>query len=152
MTSTAVGSRARAPTTAPDSTSWISSVYTVVRVGRTRTRLAAQCKVPPTPRETDKLPMYHDAVGDVNGQHAFVVHGGLQGGIGGGPATFKLQQDGHDMDGTPNPLAKFRVEYVERPGFGRSPSRGVEDMLRDSAWIADHLFSESDPKHLMGHS
>lgn len=38
---------------------------------------------------------------------------------------------------------------VERPGFGRSPSHGVDDMEADARWIADMLGGGA---HLIGHS
>ncbi len=31
------------------------------------------------------------------------------------------------------------MEIVDRPGFGQSPTRGVDDMEADSVWIADKL-------------
>ena len=38
---------------------------------------------------------------------------------------------------------------VERPGFGQSPTCGVDDMAADAVWIAVML---GDGAHLIGHS
>ncbi len=70
-----------------------------------------------------------------------IVHGGVQGGLGGGPATFDKQRVLADRG--------WRLKMVERPGFGDSPSRGVDDMEGDAEWIADML---EDGAHLVGHS
>ena len=107
-----------------------------------RTALLAQC--PPVSRmpedEASKLPINVLRYGDI-GPEVLVVHGGVQGGLGGGPVTFNRQRD----------LASqgWRLNFVERPGFGSSPSRGVDDMLADAVWIAEML---GDGAHLVGHS
>ena len=75
------------------------------------------------------------------GPVVIVVHGGVQGGLGGGPVTFGKQKV----------LAErgWRLRLVERPGFGQSASRGVDDMEADAEWIAEML---GDGSHLVGHS
>ena len=76
-----------------------------------------------------------------SGSTVLVVHGGVQGGLGGGPATFDEQRV----------LAErgWLLRLVERPGFGKSASRGVDDMEADAEWIAEMI---SDGTHLVGHS
>lgn len=68
-------------------------------------------------------------------------HGGVQGGLGGGPSTFSKQEA----------LAQrgWRLRLVDRPGFGQSPSRGMDDMEADAVWIADMLGGGAN---LIGHS
>ena len=104
--------------------------------------LVAQCPAPFTLSEEDgaKLPIHTDRAGSA-GPLVLIIHGGVQGGAGGGPATFVKQKA----------LAEhgWQVAIVERPGFGQSPSRGVDDMERDAVWIADML---GDGAHLIGHS
>ena len=108
-----------------------------------REALLAQCP-PPPPRmpEADaaKLPI-HVAEWGTAGPEVLIVHGGVQGGLGGGPSTFARQE----------PLARrgWRLRLVDRPGFGQSPSRGVDDMEADAVWIADML---GDGANLIGHS
>lgn len=66
---------------------------------------------------------------------------GEQENIGGGTATFLKQRA----------LAKagWSLSFIERPGFGLSPSWGVDDMQRDAGWIS----SEFEPlAHVNGHS
>ena len=104
--------------------------------------LVAQCPKPPeiSDEEADKLPIHVTHWGSA-GPRVLVIHGGVQGGAGGGPATFAKQE----------PLGEenFRVEVVDRPGFGGSPTRGLDDMERDSVWIAKMLGSGAN---LIGHS
>ncbi len=108
-----------------------------------REALLSQCPAPP-PRvseaEAAKLPIHVTHWGD-SGPEVLIVHGGVQGGLGGGPSTFANQQA----------LAGkgWRLQVVDRPGFGQSPSRGVDDMEADSVWIADMLGSGA---FLIGHS
>ena len=90
--------------------------------------------------EAAHLPIHVTCWGET-GPRVLVVHGGVQGGLGGGPATFARQQ-ALGAQG-------WRVEVVDRPGFGGSPTRGVDDMERDAVWIADRL---GEGAHLMGHS
>ena len=104
--------------------------------------LLAQC---PQPAQLDdaeaaKLPIHVTRWGTA-GPRVLIIHGGVQGGAGGGPATFAKQEEwGHEG---------WRVEVVDRPGFGQSPTHGVDDMERDSVWIADML---GDGANLIGHS
>ena len=107
-----------------------------------RDALIAQCPVVPDVAEAEAahLPIHVTRWGET-GPRVLVVHGGVQGGLGGGPATFARQQ-ALGAQG-------WRVEVVDRPGFGESPSRGVDDMERDAVWIADRL---GEGAHLMGHS
>jgi len=129
----------------------IGSLLTLVRVGRNRAKLAKLCRAPPTPPNADALPVNVQMVGPADGVPVLIVHGGLQGGIGGGPLTFQRQHALAELGG-------FRISMLERPGFGQSPSRGREDMVRDSVWIADK-FLASPPGtgaggkvHVLGHS
>ena len=104
--------------------------------------LAAQCPLPLVITEADalKLPIHAERFG-ASGPLVVIIHGGVQGGIGGGPATFAKQNALADLG--------WQVAIVDRPGFGQSPSRGVDDMVADAAWIAGML---GDRAHLIGHS
>ena len=104
--------------------------------------LIAQCPiVPDVPAaEAAQMPIHVTRWG-ATGPRVLIIHGGVQGGLGGGPATFARQE--------PLGAQGWRIEVVDRPGFGGSPSRGVDDMARDAVWIADRL---GDGAHLMGHS
>lgn len=107
-----------------------------------RAALLAQC--PPAPSLSDAeaagLPIHVERFG-TTGAPLLIVHGGMQGGVGGGPATFARQQA----------LAErgWQVAVVDRPGFGQSPSRGVDDMAAEAAWIAGMLDGDVS---LLGHS
>ena len=108
-----------------------------------RAALLAQC--PPAPprlskAEAAKLPIHVTEWG-TTGPEVLIVHGGVQGGLGGGPSTFAKQEA----------LAQrgWRLRLVDRPGFGQSPSRGVDDMEADAVWIANML---GDGANLIGHS
>ena len=108
-----------------------------------RSALLTQCPPPPAPlsdADIATLPIHVTEWGAA-GPPVLIVHGGVQGGLGGGPSTFSRQEA----------LARqgWRLRLVDRPGFGRSPSRGVDDMEADARWIADML---GDGGHLMGHS
>lgn len=111
-------------------------------MARHRAALIAQC--PPLPDISDadaaKLPIHVTRWG-TDGPRVVLIHGGVQGRLGGGPDTYDKQQ-ALGMDG-------WRVERVERPGFGQSPTRGPDDMEREAIWIADML---GDGAHLVGHS
>ena len=67
--------------------------------------------------------------------------GGVQTGAGGGPLSFVKQRTLVERG--------WRLALVDRPGFGQSPSRGVDDMMADAVWIADLL---GDGAHVIGHS
>ena len=109
-------------------------------IGEINPSLLAQCPPVPVPADADSLPVHVTEWGDA-GPAVLFVHGGVQGGIGGGPANFKGQQ----------PLAArgWRLKLIARPGFGESPSRGPDDMEADAILIAGML---SEPTHLIGHS
>ena len=104
--------------------------------------LLAQCSAPPTltPEQASRLPIHITEWG-TTGPSVLIIHGGVQGGLGGGPATFAKQEAlGHQG---------WRVRLADRPGFGSSPSRGPDDMVADSVWISKEL---GDSSHLIGHS
>ncbi len=105
-------------------------------------KLSGMC--PPVSRmpeaEASKLPVDVTRWG-TTGPKVLIVHGGVQGGLGGGPSNFAGQKVLGDQG--------WQLEVVDRPGFGKSPSRGVDDMNADSIWIADMLGSGAN---LMGHS
>ncbi len=107
-------------------------------VAQRRAALLAQCQ--PAPAAAGDGPINVVELGD-DGPSVIFVHGGVQGGLGGGPDTFDGQHALADKG--------WRLRFVERPGFGQSPSRGVDDMDADAAWIADML---GDGAHLVGHS
>ena len=111
-------------------------------MAKRREALLAQCPPPPSVPEADAttLPIHVTTWGSA-GPAVLIVHGGVQGGLGGGPKTF-ARQEALTQKG-------WKVEVVDRPGFGQSPSRGVDDMERDSRWIADEL---GDGANLIGHS
>ena len=102
--------------------------------------LAAQCPVVASVPEASKLPIHCERFG-ASGPQIVIIHGGVQGGIGGGPATFAKQQALADRG--------WQVALAARPGFGGSPSRGVDDMAADAVWISDML---GDGANLIGHS
>ncbi len=107
-----------------------------------RAELLGQCPAPSFVSEADttQLPVEVRRAGDC-GPLILIVHGGVQGGAGGGPDTFAGQMA----------LAErgYRVALFVRPGFGKSASRGVDDMERDADLITDLM--EQDV-HLIGHS
>jgi pimeloyl-ACP methyl ester carboxylesterase len=76
-----------------------------------------------------------------SGPDVVMVHGGAQGGPAGGEHQFAAQR----------PLAEQGWELVlpDRPGHGRSPSRGAEDLELEAEWVAELL---GDGAHLVGHS
>lgn len=107
-----------------------------------RAALLTQCSPVEAPSEAEaaKLPIHVTKWG-TSGPAVLVIHGGVQGGLGGGPSTFAKQEA----------LAQqgWQLTVVDRPGFGQSPSRGPDDMLADSAWIADMLGGGT---HVLAHS
>lgn len=96
-----------------------------------RKTLLAQCP-PPAPRvpenEEARYPIHVDQWGG-SGPEVLLIHGGVQGRIGGGPKTFDRQQALVNMG--------WSVERVSRPGFGESPSRGPDDMQPDARALAE---------------
>ncbi len=113
-------------------------VAMMAAVAERRTALLAQCSAPPAATTEGLINIVELGT---SGSTVIFVHGGVQGGLGGGPETFNEQKA----------LANkgWRLRLVERPGFGASPSRGVDDMDADAEWIADLL---GDGAHLVGHS
>ena len=109
---------------------------------RRRAALIAQCPALPAldPAQADALPINVVRWG-TEGPRVLIIHGGVQGRLGGGPDTFVKQQVWASEG--------FRVELVQRPGFGQSPTRGVDDMDREAVWIAGML---GDGANLIGHS
>ena len=112
-------------------------------VGQRRDALLAQCPPPPPTLSAEEIAARPINVVELgtSGPTVLIVHGGIQGGLGGGPATFDEQKV----------LAErgWRLRLVERPGFGESASRGVDDMEADAEWIGEML---GDGAHLVGHS
>jgi pimeloyl-ACP methyl ester carboxylesterase len=120
----------------------IRFLVTAARLPRHRAALTAMCAAPPAiPPDVAKTFPIHIAEWGEIGPRVLLIHGGVQGGLGGGPETFREQAV----------LAKrgWRVLVADRPGFGRSPSRGPDDMAADSEWVAAHV---GDGAHLIGHS
>ncbi|NIJ09495.1 pimeloyl-ACP methyl ester carboxylesterase [Sphingomonas vulcanisoli] len=112
-------------------------------IAERRSALIAQCPAPPPTPSAEELranPIRIIEVG-TSGPSAIFIHGGVQGGLGGGPGTFDRQRV----------LAEkgWRLRLIERPGFGQSPSRGVDDMEAEAEWIAEML---GEGSHLIGHS
>ena len=123
---------AEVPAAAPD----------MAELGRHRAALIAQCPALPAldPARAGALPI-HVVRWGTEGPRVLIIHGGVQGRLGGGPDTF-VKQQAWASEG-------FQVELVQRPGFGQSPTRGVDDMDREAVWIADML---GDGANLIGHS
>lgn len=107
-------------------------------IGERRAALLAQCPHAPAATRDGRINVVE--CGD-HGPTVLFIHGGVQGGLGGGPETFDAQRVLADKG--------WRLRLVERPGFGASASRGVDDMDADAEWIADML---GDGAHLVGHS
>lgn len=109
-------------------------------LGEINPALLAQCPAVVTPPGAANLPVHVTEWGE-EGPSVFFVHGGVQGGIGGGPDNYQGQR----------PLAArgWALKLIDRPGFGESPSRGPDDMVADAALIAERLGAGS---HLVGHS
>ena len=105
-----------------------------------RAALVAQCRPAGTPADSATLPI-HETNWGAAGPHVLLVHGGVQGNLGGGPASFYKQE--------PLGAMGWRVTLFDRPGFGSSPSRGVDDQLADSVWLAAKF---GDSAHVIAHS
>jgi pimeloyl-ACP methyl ester carboxylesterase len=69
-----------------------------------------------------------------------LIHGGVQGNLGGGPSTFAKQQALTQKG--------WQLILPDRPGFGKSRSRGPDEMEADAVWISEML----DDVVLGGHS
>ena len=102
--------------------------------------LLAQCPPATIPADAASLPINVLHWGKT-GVPVLIIHGGVQGGLGGGPSTFAKQEALTEQG--------WQLNLVERPGFGQSPSRGPEDMQSDAVWIAD-MFGNGT--NLIGHS
>lgn len=109
-------------------------------LGAPNPALMAQCPDFPPPANADSLPIAITEWG-TSGTPVLMVHGGVQGGIGGGPVNFRTQKRLADKG--------WRLRLMDRPGFGDSPSRGADDMTADAEVIAGHL---GEGSHLVGHS
>ncbi len=105
-----------------------------------RAALVAQCRMMAIPPNAQDLPI-HVTFWGATGPKVLLIHGGAQGNIGGGPATFVHQEALSKMG--------WRVERVDRPGFGESPFRGPDNMDTDAVFIANML---GDGANLIGHS
>jgi pimeloyl-ACP methyl ester carboxylesterase len=107
-------------------------------IGQRQAALLSQCQPLPDADGSDRS--INVVKLGTTGPTVLFIHG-VQGGLGGGPATF----DGQKV------LAEqgWQLRLVERPGFGQSPSRGADDMVADAEWIANML---GDGAHLVGHS
>jgi pimeloyl-ACP methyl ester carboxylesterase len=103
-------------------------------------KLLEQCAPQPRPADAENLPIHVTTWGE-GGEPVLIVHGGVQGGLGGGPSTFSRQKALADHG--------WLLRLVDRPGFGASPTRGPDDMEADAPWIAELL---GDGAHLIGHS
>lgn len=114
----------------------------MAELGKHRAALVAQCPATPAldTAQADALPI-HVVHWGTEGPRVVIIHGGVQGRLGGGPDTFAKQQ-AWGSEG-------FQVELVQRPGFGQSPTRGVDDMDREASWIAGML---GNGANLIGHS
>lgn len=113
---------------------------TTTELAAANARLIAQCADMPTPANATELPV-HITTWGTKGPTVFFVHGGVQGGLGGGPETFAEQRQLADEG--------WQLKLIDRPGFGKSPSRGPDDMNADAKLIADSL---GNGAHLIGHS
>jgi pimeloyl-ACP methyl ester carboxylesterase len=76
-----------------------------------------------------------------SGPKILLIHGGVQGGIGGGPVNYINQRELADKG--------YQLRVADRPGFGESPSRGWDSQTADAIWIAEEL---GEAAHLVGHS
>ncbi len=111
-----------------------------VAVARAQAALVAQCPPWPTPGPAETPPIHVTHWGDA-GPVVLLIHGGVQGDVGGGPSSFARQR----------PLSQqgFQLLLPDRPGFGQSPTRGPDNMENESVWIAGML---GNGVNLVGHS
>jgi pimeloyl-ACP methyl ester carboxylesterase len=128
---------------------WLSANYNdtfrgiklAIRLPSHREALVAQC--PPVHALSNEdalaLPINLTHWGQSNSRMV-IIHGGVQGNLGGGPTTFAKQEA----------LAQqgWHLILPDRPGFGKSPSRGPDNMEADAIWISNLL----DGVVLVGHS
>ena len=111
-----------------------------VAVSRAQAALIAQCPSWPTPAAAFTLPINVTRWGNA-GPLVLLIHGGVQGDVGGGPSSFAKQK--------PISQEGFQLLLPDRPGFGLSPSRGPDNMENESVWIAGML---GNGVNLIGHS
>jgi len=113
-----------------------------LRLPRHQAALAAMCSVPAQiPTELAAAIPIHMTTWGSTGPKVLLMHGGVQGGLGGGPATFR-KQDALAQRG-------LQLRVADRPGFGQTPTRGPDDMQADAVWASAEL---GDGTHLIGHS
>ena len=119
----------------------LRGIKLALRLPRRREALLSQCPVMPAPSgvDVDLLPINLTHWGQ-SGSRMVIIHGGVQGNLGGGPSTFAKQQTLSTQG--------WQLILPDRPGFGKSPSRGPDDMEADAVWISDML----DDVVLVGHS
>lgn len=95
---------------------------------------------------TSRLDGIHVTRWGDTGPVALMIHGGPQGGPAGGADQWAAQR----------PLVQRgrRLVVPDRPGHGRSPSRGPEDMEIDAVWAGELLagLAGGGPVHVVGHS
>ena len=119
----------------------LRGIKLAIRLPSHREALVAQC--PPVQtlsnEEAAALPINLTRWGQSNSRMV-IIHGGVQGNFGGGPATF-VKQEALAQQG-------WHLILPDRPGFGKSPTRGPDDMEADAVWISNLL----DGVVLVGHS
>jgi pimeloyl-ACP methyl ester carboxylesterase len=119
----------------------LRGIKLALRLPGHREALLSQCPAMPAPSgvEVDKLPINLTHWGQ-SGSRMVIIHGGVQGNLGGGPSTFAKQQVLSEQG--------WQLILPDRPGFGKSLSRGPDDMEADAVWISEML----DDVVLVGHS
>jgi pimeloyl-ACP methyl ester carboxylesterase len=119
----------------------LRGIKIALRMPRHREALLSQCPAMPVTSgvEIASLPIHLTRWGH-SGSRVVIIHGGVQGNLGGGPNTFVKQQVLSEQG--------WQLILPDRPGFGKSPSRGPDDMEADAVWISDML----DDVVLVGHS
>ena len=108
--------------------------------------LRAQCPADPRlPPDDDSTKPIHVTTWGHTGPKILLIHGGEKAidAIGGGPQNFSDQKTLGEHG--------WQVSLPERPGFGKSPSRGRDDQIADARWIAEML-RQSGGSNLWGHS
>jgi pimeloyl-ACP methyl ester carboxylesterase len=119
----------------------LRGIKLALRLPGHRKALLSQCASMPMPPDvaTGSLPIHLTHWGQA-GPRMLLIHGGVQGNLGGGPATF-AKQEALSRKG-------WQLILPDRPGFGKSRSRGPDDMESDAVWISEML----DDVVLVGHS
>lgn len=119
----------------------LRGIKLALRLPGHRAALLSQCPSLPVPPDVETgSPPIHLTHWGQPGPRMLVIHGGVQGNLGGGPATF-AKQETLSQNG-------WQLILPDRPGFGKSPSRGPDDMEADAVWISGML----DDVVLVGHS